>query len=209
MVALPELHPVIQTPWFRGTPPWPWPIADRKPFSFVRLSGQSTEAEVGSFIAQLVSYNRVEAESTLAGLVAGVVAAESLVLPGGVQASAGEYEIGPSCCCGLEQWRDWLECLESGDSPWMGHDPSPWVEWADGIVRVWADRGLDPAAVAIDFERGRFVAELGRVGRELRAFLPLVEEWARSGGFPDPPALSRKLDAYFGITGPVAADSEW
>lgn len=77
---------------------------------------------------------------------------------------------------------------------------------AGEVVRVWSDGGLDPApgAFAIEFERARFVAEVGRVGRELQGFLPLVGQWARAVGFSDPPALCRKLDACFGITGPVA-----
>jgi|GEM_PF-3827614 len=89
----------------------------------------------------------------------------------------------------------------------MGHDPTPWIEWAEEIVRVWSDGDFDPApdAFAIEFERDRFVAELGRVERELRAFLLRVGAWAEAVGFPDPPALCRRLDACFGITEPAAA----
>jgi len=204
VVPLPELHAVVEVPLLKG--PWPWPIADRKPFSFIRLSGGCTEAEVGSVIAQLVKYNLGEPESTAVGLLARVVAAQSLRLPGGVQACAGEREINPSCCCGLEGWRAWSECLESGPSPWMGHDPAPHIEWAGELVRVWSDGGQSAVAdaVAVGFGRGRFVAELSRVERDLRAFLPRLAEWASAHDFPDSSALCRKFDACFGITGPAA-----
>ena len=74
---MPELHPVVEAPWFDGTPRWPWPIADRKPFSFIRLSGAMAEPEIGSVMAQLVKYNQVETEPTVAGLLARAIAAES------------------------------------------------------------------------------------------------------------------------------------
>jgi hypothetical protein len=162
-----------------------------------------TAPEVGSVMAQLVSYNQIEGEPTVDGLLSAVAAAESLVLPGGILASCGDSEIGPGCCCGLEEWREWVKCLESGQSPWMGHDPDPWVELAGEVILVWSGGGITPVAnpFAVEFERGRFAAELDRVERDLRAFLPLVAEWARDGRFRDPQALCAKLDDCFNITG--------
>jgi hypothetical protein len=200
--TLPELNPVVAAPWFDGPQTWPWPIADRKPYSFIRLSGRMSPSEVGLVLAQLVKYNRLDAEQSVAGLLTSVIADERLLLPGGVQASLGECEINPSCCCGLEEWRSWSRCLASGESPWMGHDPAPRIEWSGASVRVWSDGGLSeaPDAFAIVFERRQFVAELERVERELRAFLPSVRDWSRAIGFSDPEALCHKLDTNFGIT---------
>ena len=206
IAALPELHPVVEAPWFEGVPPWPWSIADCKPFSFIRLSGDMTELEVGSVMAQLVGE---ESEPTIAGLVAAEIEREALSLRGGIQVSGRGQEINPSCCCGLEEWREWLACLTSGKSPWMGHDPTPWIEWAGDIVRVWSDGGYDLApaldAFAIELRRERLVAELGRVEQELQAFLLRVGVWAETVGFQDPPALCRLLDRNFGITEPAAS----
>jgi hypothetical protein len=198
VTALPELYPVVEAAWFDGQV-WPWPSAGRE--GFVRPSGGLTGPEVGSIMAQLVSYNQVEAEPTVEGLLSAAIAAERLLLPGGVQASAGARKISPGCCCGLEGWREWLVCFESGQSPWLGHDPAPRIEWAGAVVRVWSDGGLDPVAdaFAIEFERGQFAAELGRVERDLRGFLEVVVEWAQVVGFSDPAALCRKLDAWFRI----------
>jgi hypothetical protein len=203
VVVLPELHPVVAAPWFEGTPPWPWPIADREAYVLIRLSGGMTGAEVGSILAQLVAYNQVAAEPTVEELLSGAIAADGLLLPGGLQATAGARKISPGCCCGLEGWREWGTCLESGQSPWLGHDPAPRIEWAGALVRVWSDGGLDPVAdaFAIEFERDQFVAELGYVERALQGFLRLVADWAQVVGFSDPAALCRKLDACFRITG--------
>ncbi|MFI1436172.1 hypothetical protein [Streptomyces lydicus] len=41
---------------------------------------------------------------------------------------------------GLEGWRDWLGLLE-GDGPRLGHDPSPAIEVAEPVVRLWPDGG--------------------------------------------------------------------
>jgi hypothetical protein len=202
VAALPELHPVVEAPWFEVAPPWPWPVADHQACSFVRLSGEMTGAEGGSVMAQLVTYNQIEAEPTVEGLLLGAIAAESLLLPGGVQASIGEREINPGCCCGLEEWREWRECLDTAQSPWMGHDPAPRIEWAGQAVQVWSDGGLGPTtdAFAIEFEQGRFAAELDRVERDLRGFLAVIADWARKAGFSDPLALCCKLDTCFRIT---------
>lgn len=162
----PQLNPVVEAPSLEAQPPWPWPIADRRPISFIRLSGEMSDSEVGLVLAQLVMYNRIKAKPTVAELLAAVIADEGLLLPGGVQASAGELEINPSCCCGLEDWRSWLLCLSTGDSPL-----APWIESAGEVVRVWSDGGLldqAPDAFAIAFERARFVAELERVERDRR-----------------------------------------
>ena len=161
-----------------------------------------TELEVGSVMAQLINYNNEEFDSTVVGLLAATVAEECLSLPGGIQASDGGREINPGCCCGLEEWREWLECPTSGRSSTMGHDPFPWIEWAEDI----GNGSPDSNAFTIAFERERFVAQLERVERELRAFLLRVEAWAEAVGFPDPPALCRRLDACFGITEPVVAE---
>ena len=69
MASRPELHPVVEAPWFDDALPWPWPVADRKPSSFIRLSGRMTELEVGSVMAQLIKYNQVEAEPTAEALL--------------------------------------------------------------------------------------------------------------------------------------------
>jgi hypothetical protein len=202
VTSLPELFPVVEAPWHDGSPLWPWPIAEQKPFSHIRLTEDMSELMIGSVIAQLVSYNQFEVGATASGLLNTTVSAESLSLKGGIQASDGEREINPSCCCGLQEWRAWLACLASGESPWMGHDPTPRIEWDGDTVRVWSDSAA-PDAYAIEFKRDRLIAELGKVEQRLRALLPQVWKWATAIGFTDPHALCRRFDECFGITGPV------
>jgi len=161
-----------------------------------------TAEDIGSVFAQLVDYNRIEGQD-IGALQDGIVGAERLILPGGLQASLGSDEINPSCCCGLECWREWERVL-AGGSPWLGHDPAPWVESSGNLVRVWSNGALDqaPDAFSIAFERPRFEAELDRAAQELRAFLERSAEWARSAGFSDPDAVCRKFDRCFAISEP-------
>ena len=161
-----------------------------------------TAGDIGLVFAQLVNYNRIEGRG-IDALQAGIVEAESLILPGGLQSSCGDQEIDPGCCCGLESWREWKQVLE-GRSPWLGHDPAPWVELSGSVVQVWSDGGLGEArdAFSIPFERQRFEAELDRAGKELRTFLTLSAAWAQSAGFSDVDGVCRKLDRCFAISRP-------
>jgi hypothetical protein len=161
-----------------------------------------TAADIGLVFARLIDYNHIEGHD-IGALQAGIIAAESLILPGGLQTSLGDQEINPSCCCGLECWREWERVLEGG-SPWLGHDPAPWVELSGDVVRIWSDGGLDeaPDAFSIALERPHFQAELDRAAQELRAFLERAAAWARTAGFSDANALCRKLDTCFAISAP-------
>lgn len=200
MSTLPRLRPVVELPWFEGTPPWPWPIADAAPFSFLVLSAQMKDEDVGSVVAQLVKYNHIEIGPTVEELLARVVAAESLLLPGGVQASEGDRRINPGCCSGLEECLRWFACPETKQTPWLGHDPSPYVEWSGDAVRVWSDGGIGRVAdaFAIEFTRERFADEVARVGRDLRKFLARLARWARVRGFSSPKVLCDRVAECWG-----------
>jgi len=195
--GLPELHAVVEAPWLdNGRKPWPWPVAERAAFSFIRLSGEMSDLDVGLVMAQLWDYNFHEDEDcdfSVAALLEAETIHEGLLLPGGIQASGGGREIDPGCCGGLENWRGWLEFVASGISPFMGHDPWPDLLWVGDIARVRGDRG-DPKAFIIDFTRARLISELERVHRDLCAFLPRVAGWAETIGLEDAPLLCRVLD---------------
>lgn len=66
-----------------------------------------------------------------------------MFVPGGLLARDTEtgVSIPPSCCCGLEDWREWVS-VPRGGQPWLGHSPTPWIEHLDGAVRIWPDGGM-------------------------------------------------------------------
>lgn len=131
-----KITPVIQRPYgaekfWLALPKQPWP-------SFIELSGETSDADVVLIVYQLCTYG-ADAEEPLTS--SALVSAFPDALPGGLAASEGEVEIYPGCCCGLEEWTTWMKLIETGDTPWLGHDPWPWIEFVDGNVTIWADGG--------------------------------------------------------------------
>lgn len=122
------MQAVIELPYYEGRFSSPWRIPDFKPFSMLRLQGEMTYPQIGLVFAQLADFNQIELANDAQVVLEQILEAEDLILPGGIQVISEEKVIAPSCCCGLETWREWVEFLETGESPWLGHDPSPWVE---------------------------------------------------------------------------------
>lgn len=127
-------------------------------------------------------------------------------MPGGISVfGEGQKRISPGCCCGLDEWREWIDFLETGRTPWIGHDPSPWLEINGGIVRIWSDgaRGLTQKTVqkfCLDVPRSEFEQALTNVEQDLRAFLRCIERWAKGIGIRDWASVVRKFDESFHVT---------
>ncbi|WP_298919641.1 hypothetical protein [uncultured Nostoc sp.] len=126
MITNPCLQAVIEAPCYEGEPLWPWFVADYKPFSRIQLYGEITDLEVGLIFAQLVKYNDLDSESDANDVLYQVIESKTLILPGGLQVrSSADELICPGCCCGLEEWREWLDFLTTGRSPWLGQRSKP------------------------------------------------------------------------------------
>jgi hypothetical protein len=198
----PTLVAVVESPWLTAPSQWPWPIADAKVISHVRLHLETPDDHVGAVVAQLLTSNQIDAEGDVRQVLQRIVDATSLILPGGIGArDAGGEPIMPSCCCGLEGWREWLAVPKSRKSPWLGHDPSPWVECDDIRVRVWSDGGMKQPAEAycVEFTTAQFADGLVAVHRDLKDFLTRLDSWAASIGVGGAQCLVDKFDSVFQI----------
>jgi hypothetical protein len=130
-----QMQAVIEAPYYEGEFLCPWEVPEVRPFSLIRLWGEMTYPEIGLVFAQLAQYNQIKLSSDKQVVLKQILKAKSLVLPGGIQVvCTGQDTISPSCCCGLETWREWIDFLKTGQSPWLGHDPSPWVEGLGDII---------------------------------------------------------------------------
>jgi hypothetical protein len=196
---------VFEAPWFEGAPPWPWPIAEREPFSWIPLSAESTDAEVGSFFARLVTDNSIALAVDPSAILDAVVAEEELVMPGGLSIQTFPMVFGPGCCCGLEGWREWVDLVTHGTPPWLGHDPWPWAERVEDQIRVWADGGSsqERTGTHVDLERSFFIQALHAVRVDLVGFLDRAAEWSISHSFPRSRELAQRLDTAFQIRAPI------
>ena len=107
--------------------------------------------------------------------------------PGGFVVSGGivfwdtEHEIRPGCCSGVENWRESMETVEAGESPFMGHDPWPGITYKGERVFVWQEGPLLPGeegrkapalSNAVTFDRKELLQKLRELGEtNLREFL--------------------------------------
>ncbi|MDB4873177.1 MAG: hypothetical protein JWL97_4181 [Gemmatimonadales bacterium] len=131
--------------------------------------------------------------------------ARGLIAPGGLRArdTAKDLEITPSCCCGLETWREWREVIDGG-AVWLGHDPTPWIEHLGPTIRIWPDDGtsLRPAGEsAIEIALTDLAELINAADVQMKGFLEQVRSWAASLHHPEVEHLVAALDRSFRITG--------
>jgi len=126
------------------------------------------------------------------------------VLPGGLALEDQDGRVlRPGCCSGLETWREWFSVSKASSSPWMGHDPAPWIEDRGDVLRVWSDGGLSErplAAFSIDVQRDELSFELRRVEQDLQGFLQRLDTWAESQDPKAARAFVARFDHMFEIT---------
>lgn len=117
--------------WIPNGPADPWLV----------LSPDADDRTVTRILGVIAAYNDAVG-STLEGTLAKLeplARAGELAVSGGLRVRVGAFEILPSCCCGLEGWREWYEVKPGGQSPWLGHDPNPYVECGAETAVLWTD----------------------------------------------------------------------
>jgi len=176
---MPTLHAVVEG--FSLEPAATWVQVPLMRPTLLRLSVDTPFEDVSLVVAQLCSYNSSGNENRSLNLTE-LLTSTHVVLPGGLAAVDDSRIIPPSCCSGLEEWHEWYRFLESGEQPWLGHDPSPWIETRGGKYLVWSDGGLgEPQPTTmfnIEFERSELAAALASAEADLLGFLQPLRNWA-------------------------------
>ncbi|MER5384620.1 hypothetical protein ABT040_30890 [Streptomyces sp. NPDC002688] len=187
-----------------------WPTAAPPADGLLPLSGRLSPAETGTAMAVLATYNKGErrrgARDPEDGgeLIRRLKATERVVAPGGLRLTdtATGVTAAPGCCVGTEDWRDWLG-LATGEEPWLGHDPTPVVEHAGAIVRLWPDEDRGTGR-SIDIPRAQLPVLLGSVQEDLAGFLACVGRWAATHvPSTTASALTEKLDEDWAVSAPL------
>lgn len=175
---------VLETPDTLDFPVWP--VADLPPYQFMALSGSMSPLEVGSALAMLADYNSRPAEDGRPLVDAGeairrLLETDKVIAPGGLRFhdTRTNVTVRPGCCCGLEDWREWLDVAD-GATLWLGHDPSPRLEHADEVVRLWPDSAdaQEKSGQPIEIVSGELPGILRAVQEGLQGFLLLTRKWA-------------------------------
>jgi hypothetical protein len=198
-----QLKAVIEFYSSEAEPAWSWEVSEISELSWIRLSAEMTQPEIGAFFAQLADYNQIDRSQSRDEILAAMIAADCLILAGGIQPIFEEQVISPSCCCGLESWRDWQDFLQTGETPWLGHDPSPWLEQVNDVIRIWSDGGLGNSmkpAFKIEVASSEFKRALQAVEQDLLGFRICVESWSEAIGFERSSELARKVEQCFQIS---------
>jgi hypothetical protein len=176
---MPTLHAVVEG--FSLEPSATWVEVPATRPNLLRLSADTPFDEVSLVVAQLCSYNSSGNDNRSLSL-AELLISPDVVLPGGLAAVDDSRIIQPACCSGLEEWREWYLFLETGQQPWLGHDPSPWIQTMGTKYLVWSDGGLgEPqptAAFSIEFERSELAAAIASAEADLLGFLEPLRNWA-------------------------------
>lgn len=205
-----RLAAVVERPALEKPPEWP--AISRSTETWIQLHEASTPDETAAVVWQLASYNRVWGEAPtwprmeMAEWVHAIVADDALVLPGGLGVFDSDgRSILPSCCAGLESWREWCAFADGGDSPWMGHDPWPGLVKSGETVRVWSDLGVgvsEPpsSSFALEIPVVDFRARLADVERDLRAFLGVLHRWTDATAPGKGKLLADRFDLAFEVS---------
>jgi hypothetical protein len=208
-----RIEAVVEAPWFDGSPPWPWHIAAVPPFQLFRIHGDMAPEETGSLVAALTDPLELAPGLSTQEILRQLSELRYFGLRGGLAVSiCGRLAVRPGCCSGLEEWREWW-AIRDGQSPWMGHDPTPWCQFLDdGLVRFWSGGGYTQTEVEphVDLPM-RFVTEsLELVHDDLRAVLGRLGDWLSGFGCADAETLLSKFDRSFAIstTRPAYLDAD-
>ena len=114
--------------------------------------------------------------------------------------------MSPSCCCGLETWQEWKQ-VAAGQSPWLGHSPTPWVEHLGHTIRVWPDCGDEAApptgASPIEIPVSDLPDLIASAHKQLQDFLNLLEPWALPLAGTPADSLGPALAAHFHVSRPA------
>jgi hypothetical protein len=134
--------------------------------------------------------------------------AELNTICGGLRGEDGSgSRVDPGCCSDLDEWRAWTR-FDERPALWLGHEPSPWVEYRDSCLRLHPDGGMEAhplpeEAGFVEFSFDELPDALRSVQRDLLGFLDAVEIWARRVAPVHAARLVDALDAQFLVRQPL------
>lgn len=209
------MQAVVKVPAFDAGAPPPWPVASMRAGAWLALAADSTDQQVGLFVAALAHPLDVASPGGRDEVVDTLLAEEFLIVPGGLRLvdTVTAAAVVPGCCSGLEDWRDWVR-VTAGESPWLGHDPGPEVEFVGDQLLVWQDGGPGRhhgrwAGPNVLLSRRALPELLLDAHRDLLGFLAALKAWtARMGLEERGGALVEAVDRNLAITAALDLPTE-
>lgn len=114
---------IVATEFYYKCPCW---LTEDVSIQLVKVTGLCTAAEVDTLLYGLLGFNDIPlsinpAESLIALMQE--MKENNVAMSGGLLFQEDEKVITPSCCCGLEQWKEIVDDIKAKKRPWLGHDP--------------------------------------------------------------------------------------
>lgn len=145
------------------------------PLDWLVLSADASDETIAAIVDSLALYNDILG-ATLDETLGNLESHGHLVVSGGIRAIAPGFDLVPSCCCGLESWRDWYGIEPGGQSPWLGHDPAPYVDCTPDEAILWTD-GPEHSGPSLSVSYADLSSALAEVQAALTGFVGRLEAW--------------------------------
>lgn len=174
-------------------------------FTNIRLYSETSFEEVGAIMFECCSPidDEVDIQNAKDALKH-FIDDEGFVLSGGlIFKENGEEKFGPSCCCDLEDWNQWLDVPNGKTNIWNGHDPFCAVEIDGGKIKIWYDNQLKNESPSIEFSVEEFVEKMSQVEKDLKDFLVRLSQWAKQ----IEPDFEKQVVRYFAKNMNIKIDS--
>ena len=176
---MPKLEAVVEGIYELDEFPWPQAKCLAPDYMWVHpaMSDEEIGFVIGQFITCEVLHKRLDARSMLQT----ILKADELILRGGLRVidEKNGLVINPGCCCGLENWNEWLDVPFGKCEIWTGHDPESLIELNDGKIKIWQDRSLKNEVESIEFTVDELIKGLKNVKKDLTDFLHRLGQWTK------------------------------
>lgn len=178
----------------------PWIISKGNDwFTYVRIYSGISDEEIGLVMfsaclsSSVASSDEIIKDTALETLEI-FVADEGFILSGGLEFKENDtVKMSPGCCCGLEDWKSWLDVPNGNTLIWNGHDPFASVEIDDGVIKIWEDKEIKDEGPTIEFLPDELTEKMKNVENDLKDFLFKLAQWTRK----IEPALENKVVNHF------------
>ncbi len=178
-----------------------WEIARIEKAKQIFLDADAAVDDVGAIFAQIARELKIPdnapAESTVTAIIERGKFPDGSIRIFGDDADGNERIVSTGCCFdGVHAWRNLVEIV-AGNFVWLGHSPSPVIEYLpNGTIRIWADgEGKAQKNFFLEFTKAEFKKMLLRLEKDLADFDVLLELWAEQNAAP----LTKKIIEEFGF----------
>lgn len=166
---------------------------------FHRLYGRMNNDELWAYLIAQCEYGGEQFKpETLNEAVDYLLNEESAILAGGLVAIKSDFKLFPGCCCGIENWRAWRSIKKGGYSPWLGHDPDPWIDTTGDAAVLHKDLEEESASIEVDYDELRYA--LDKVEKDFHEFLSTMNKWLKEEGIKNADTLTKKIDQWYHIS---------